>query len=214
MQNFNAVGIIGDVHTENEHLHTSLDYLNKMNIDSIICTGDIADGKGDLNQCCSKLAKSSVTTVIGNHDRWLLNNEMRTLPEANALDELSIESKIFLEGLPAEYEFSLNGLPVLLCHGVGRNDMSKINKDDFGYALDVNEDLQAILRERRIKLLVNGHSHKRMVKQIEGLTVINAGTIKFEHFPCIAILESKPLQVRFFSILENGQIQESEIVGI
>ncbi len=65
----------------------------------------------------------------------------------------------------------------LVCHGFGPNDMGKVGPDDFGYALDSNEDLQNLLRNGYYRWILNGHSHKRLVRPFPGMTVINAGTL-------------------------------------
>jgi 3',5'-cyclic AMP phosphodiesterase CpdA len=39
----------------------------------------MVDGKGNIDRCCDILIEEKVITVLGNHDRWLLNNEMRSL---------------------------------------------------------------------------------------------------------------------------------------
>ncbi len=45
----NKIGIIGDVHAENKTLEKVIDFLSKKGLDSILCTGDIIDGPGDVN---------------------------------------------------------------------------------------------------------------------------------------------------------------------
>jgi predicted phosphodiesterase len=207
------IGFIGDVHGEDDILYKAINNLKKEKIDIILCTGDIVDGNGDVNRCCELLKNNEILTVIGNHDRWLLNNEMRTLSDATLHEELSDHSIIYLSNLPSIYIFKMGEYKCILCHGVGSNDMSKISEDDYGYAIDVNEELQDILG-KRFKIMFNGHSHKRMVKIIRNLCIINAGTLKKEHNPCYSIVDIELKEVIYFYFDENGKVKKSEIIQI
>ena len=66
------IGIIGDVHAEHRRLETALRVLKDEHVDVVLCTGDLADGRGDLDACCSMLKDAGVLVVAGNHDRWFL----------------------------------------------------------------------------------------------------------------------------------------------
>jgi predicted phosphodiesterase len=46
--------------------------------------------------------------------------------------------------------------------------------------------------------MVGGHTHHRMVRQLEKLTVINPGTLKHDQDPCIAIADFDADVARFF----------------
>jgi hypothetical protein len=42
--------------------------------------------------------------------------------------------------------------------------MAKVAPDDLGYALESNDDLQNLLRAGVDRWILNGHSHRRMVR--------------------------------------------------
>ena len=69
------IGIIGDVHSEHKRLVQALHWLERQHVDAVICTGDIADGPGCIEQCWRALESAQVYTVAGNHDRWLLTEQ-------------------------------------------------------------------------------------------------------------------------------------------
>ncbi|MBT3694913.1 MAG: metallophosphoesterase, partial [Gammaproteobacteria bacterium] len=73
----NKIGIVGDVHAEDKRLGLTLSWLEKQGVDTIVCTGDVADGRGDIDATCALLARNNVRTVAGNHDRWLLTDKAR-----------------------------------------------------------------------------------------------------------------------------------------
>ena len=51
-------------------------------------------------------------------------------------------------------------------------------------------------------LVINGHSHYRMVRQHGSLTIINAGTLRRDHNPCFAAIDFDQKLVRFWDILD------------
>jgi predicted phosphodiesterase len=173
-----SVGLIGDVHGEDECLEAALGYFAERKVAKVLCTGDIPDGFGSVTRSCDLLRAHGVLTVRGNHERWFLTGAMRDLPDATPLDEVPLPNREWLGALPPVLEFStpLGGL--LLCHGLGTNDMAKVGPDDEGYALVTNDELRALVRDPRYQLVVNGHTHEPMVRHFEGITIVNAGTLR------------------------------------
>lgn len=211
------LGIIGDVHGEAQRLDAALHFLHAADVEQILCVGDVVDGHEDAERCCELLTQNDVAVVRGNHDRWFLANQMRDLPEATQSEELSKKAKSFLRSLPKTRSFETIAGELLLCHGLGENDMGRLTPDDYGYALEVNEELQHLIRQRQFRFVANGHTHRRMVRRFEHLTVINAGTLYDDHSPCMAILDLGVSTVSFHNVvgteIENsGQlVQLSEI---
>lgn len=210
----NYIGVIGDVHCEHELLKVTVDFLKKKDVEEIFCVGDLADGKGDINQCCNILKEEKIITVMGNHDRWLLNGEMRSLKEATLLKALSQKSKELIHSLPITVNFSTYSGMGLLCHGLAENNMAKVSPCDYGYAIESNTDLQKIIKEKKYNYIINGHTHKRMVRKFHNITIINAGTLKREHQPCFLIVDFIKKIVYFFAITKNNIVEEIEKIHL
>src|SRR4051812_50064825 len=87
------VGAIGDVHAEDALLESALDTLAAAGASAILCVGDLADGAGSLARCVTLLRERNVAVVRGNHDRWLLGDVMRNLPNATELATVSAEQR-------------------------------------------------------------------------------------------------------------------------
>ena len=177
--------MVGDVHAQHDYLDRAVAFFESRSVDLIACTGDIADGVGSVDACCELLEAKHVAVVRGNHDRWLLTGQARGLPNATAPESITSRSRSFLEHLPVTLEFPTIGGRALLCHGLGANDMSKVGPDDYGYALDSNTELQRILSGQGYRWILNGHSHRTMVRHIGHITIINAGTLLRNQSPCI-----------------------------
>jgi predicted phosphodiesterase len=204
---YRRIGLIGDIHAEDALLELALGVLVSRGVELIAATGDVADGFGSVDRCCALLESHRVVVVRGNHDRWLLAGSARDLPEATPADGLTAESRRMLAGLPELAELDTVQGRALLCHGLGPNDMAKVSPDDFGYALDANDDLQNILRGRTYRWILNGHSHRRMVRDFGGITLINAGTLMRHHEPCFLELDFETASGLVFAFDRSGQIE-------
>jgi putative phosphoesterase len=201
---FNRIGLVGDIHTQDELLEIALNFLVSQNVEIIAATGDIVTGIGSVDRCCKLLQSRSVVTVRGNHDRWFLEGVMKNLPNATPAESVASESRRMLEQLPDIIEFKTPKGRALLCHGLGHNDMAKVGPDDYGYGLETNTDLQNLIKSGRYRWILNGHSHRRMVRHFGNLTVINAGTLKEHQDPCVFILDFRAMSGSLFSIESEG----------
>ena len=200
------LGLIGDVHAEHQRLQIALTALRDARVDRVLCVGDLVDGHGDVDRTCTLLEEHQVTTVRGNHDRWIRDDEMRTLPLAHRMTALAPATIAHLKSLPSTLTIDLPLGKLLLCHAVGTNDMQKLGADDSGYAISSNEDLLKVLFDPSIAIMVCGHTHVPMVRRFERgagktpLVVVNAGTLAREDRPGFVILDTDARRVDFFGI--------------
>ena len=200
------LGLIGDVHAEDERLGVAIAALTAERVDRILCSGDIVDGHGDVDRACALLKAHRVVTVRGNHDRWIRDDDMRTLPNAHVMTGLAPESIEVLKALPSTLMLDVPLGKLLLCHGTGSNDMRKLGPDDSGYAISANDDLLKVLFDASVAIMVCGHTHVPMVRRFErgsgkpALLVVNAGTLAREDKPGFAILDTVARRVDFHHI--------------
>ena len=122
------------------------------------------------------LQEYGVVTVRGNHDRWLL--EGRT---GVAREGVGLAARAYLASLPATLAFDTPAGRLLLCHGLGEDDMARLCPYDEGYALEANHALHALVGAAEYRLVIGGHTHHRMVRSLYGATFINPGTLLREH---------------------------------
>ncbi|MGV3721877.1 MAG: metallophosphoesterase family protein [Actinomycetota bacterium] len=208
------LGLIGDVHAEDEKLEQVLHFLGQQQLDRLLCTGDVVDGPGDVDRCCRLLLDADVITVRGNHERWLFQPQRPLLPDATQRANLDVSSLQFLRSLPEIVEIQTADSLFVLCHGLPGNDMAQLRPDDFGYALEANYDLLRLQMEARYSLVINGHTHRRMVRQFPGVTVVNAGTLYREHNPCCAVLDLEQRNVSFSNLLPGGEIETAAVLPL
>lgn len=210
----NRIGILGDVHAQIAPLETALEFLREAAVDRVLCTGDICDGPqqrfGDTRRCIEVLRRNEVGVVRGNHDRWFLDGQLRELPDITPFDSLGETELQFLRALPSTLAFDTPAGKLLLCHGLGANDMTKLTPDDFGYALEMNKELQQLLRSE-YSLVIAGHTHQRMLRVIGGKIFINAGTFLPDKSPCFSVADFTKKEVQFFDV-RSSEVVESAVL--
>lgn len=193
-------------------LRAALSHLESAGVDALLCVGDIVDWRGDVDACCTLLAEHGVLSVRGNHERWMLAEQMRDLAMAHRARELAPETRAYLGSLPATRRLGTVTGPLLLCHGLGEDDMARLRPYDEGYALDCIDAL-APLRASDLALVVGGHTHQRMVRRFEALTIVNAGTLSSpaaDEAPCFLLADLDAGFVQFFDLDADANVREAE----
>ena len=195
------VGIVGDVHCESATLSRVLDALETMNVDAVLCVGDLVDGPGDPDETLRILESREVECVAGNHERWFLGSVKRDLEHATMA--VATESERFLRGLPRVRRYDTPSGPLMLCHGVGEDDEAWLRPDTRGYALQDISTLRELMLDESVVFMVGGHTHQRMVRVFPGLTVINAGTIYRKDEQTFTIVDFDAMTVQFYAAHEE-----------
>jgi predicted phosphodiesterase len=201
------IGVVGDIHTEAGILAWALGVLRDQGATQLLATGDIADGplnSDGVIECCRLLREHNVLTVLGNHDRWMLDSDQRDFPDATFVDELDQATRDYLSSLPSHIEIITPLGLMLFGHGLGADDMATFYPSDHGPALSENAPLQVLLHSQRYQLVLSGHTHRRMVRKLGGITFINAGAIKATREPCCLVLDFRERRARFFDYAAEG----------
>jgi predicted phosphodiesterase len=191
---------IGDIHTEAELLARALALGAEKRVDRVLSVGDIVDGPNDPLPCIAALRAANADVVRGNHERWVTEGhplEPYDYP-ADTLD--------WIAALPATREYDTPTGRLLLCHGIGTNDMVRFAPDTEGYALECLDALWRLARTKRFRWMIGGHTHLPMVRTVEGLTVINAGTLVLLQDPCCVIADFQVGTVEHYSLLPSVKL--------
>ena len=219
-----CAGLIGDVHGKLRELEAALAFLKSQSgLDVLLCTGDLPErGEPLLTEdsvtCCNLLIESNVLTVRGNHDRWKLDILKDADSERPFVPGWSEdEGAEFLASLPLIRELSTPLGPVMLCHGLGRDDMNGLYRDTHGHdrirhqiglaKLTVFESIYTH------KFVIAGHTHQRMVARFGEVTIVNAGALEVKTDPpTVGIVDVDKREARFFDIdAESGTVTEAEV---
>jgi predicted phosphodiesterase len=198
--------VIGDIHCEDRALEVSLAKLHEMGVDAVLTVGDIVDGFGDVDRTIALLVAHDVIAVRGNHERWFLANEMRQLGDAT--HEVTDATRAWLETLPPTRELETARGKLLLCHGVGDDDMAVLTPDSRGYGLQTA--LEPIRNRTDLALVVGGHTHQRMVRNLGPFTFINAGTLHRDFPASFGLVDLVEGRVTFFELDHDQNVVGSE----
>ena len=103
------VGVLGDIHANQDALDAVLAYFGKNGVDSIIHVGDIVGYCSDFARVIDTIRELRIPGVIGNHEQMLLGtlNDARVTEEADAAiqwtrSRISEQQTSFLKSLPDE----------------------------------------------------------------------------------------------------------------
>lgn len=192
---YSKIGIIGDVHAEDQLLQTAITHLYKLGAEVLICTGDLADGSGDLDRCVDLMIEHRVVTVRGNHDRWLLQDKARHVPNAHLRHQTRDATLEFLHELPVQTTLDTLLGPLLLCHGMADNDLQKIWPGTERMPIERCSRLDRIIAQDHVRFIVNGHVHYRTLIHFNNLLLLNAGTLKQVHRPGFGLLDLAQKQI-------------------
>jgi len=126
------------------------------------------------------------------------------IPDAHRREDLRSETNVFLDSLPASADLELaGGVRALLCHGLAENDMNNITADDYGYSLEANDELQALLRRGPL-LVVKGHRHRHAIWRLGDLTLVDAGTVLSPEAPCAVVIDASARTIAPLRVSEAG----------
>jgi putative phosphoesterase len=189
------IGLISDIHANLPALRAVLDVLEQA--DQILCAGDMTGYFQSPNEVIAELRARNVTMISGNHDVYLHR------PPANpnailrrSLDEthgaISTENIAFLAALPCEMKLTLGGVRIAMYHGSPWNAQEQYIYPDFREwerFAEIDADI-----------VVLGHTHRPILRQIGSVTLINPGSVgqprDGDSRPAYAILDSNTRQVQ------------------
>ncbi len=204
------IGAIGDLHCMDERLELALDALAAHEVDTIVQLGDIVDGPGDLERCIQLLREREVIAIAGNHERWFLGGELRTLHDATMT--ASDDVRTYLTTLPRTRRIATVAGEVLLCHGVGADDMAMLEEETRGYALQsMMPILREVMEDTRLAFMLGGHTHSRMVRAMPGFVALNAGTLCDNGPPGFLLIDFETRKVECYDIIDDA-VEDAGVV--
>ena len=164
------VGIISDVHSNLPALEAVLEELERSTVDAIVCAGDVVGYNPWPAACVDRLRDLEVPTVMGNHDRAVVQgtsfrfNEMAAAGVELASEQLTEPQREWLASLPPE-RLEFDGR-VKLVHGHPADPDRYTYPRDFSPRLLEDEDV-----------LVLGHTHVQHVERYAEGVLVNPGSV-------------------------------------
>lgn len=162
------IGLISDVHSNLPALEAVLSAMPE--VDAIVCAGDVVGYYTWPGECVDILIERDVPTVMGNHDRAVVEDTaFRFGGSAGAGLEVSMNKvrdrhREWLASLPDDL-VHFDG-EVRVVHG------HPLDPDRYTYPEEVTGD---ILVDEPV--LVLGHTHIQFVESVEGGLICNPGSV-------------------------------------
>lgn len=167
------IAFISDIHSNNLGLETVLSAMGA--VDAIYCIGDITGYYPFPNEVIEEMKARNIISVIGNHDKYLLQGFASEKANEQVLKSVEFTKKIiseeslnYLKSLPEKLETTIEGKKVLICHGSPWDNLEERIYPDF----DNFEKFESVEQD----IVILGHTHYPMVVEIGGKRVINPGS--------------------------------------
>jgi len=179
------VAVISDIHANLPALEATLERIEAMEIERVLCGGDLVGYGPHPNEVCALIEERAVPTIYGNYDHAIARDHedcgcAYVTPRDRELGQRSVEwtlartdrrSKDFMRDLPFDLRFQVGESSVHLVHGSPR----RVNEYLF-------EDKPARLYERLAKAeesdaLVFGHTHRPWTREHLDVRFVNCGSV-------------------------------------
>ena len=194
-----TLGVLGDVHAEDETLLAALEFFAMMGVDRVVCVGDVLDGEGDAERCIATLRAREITTVRGNHERWFIERASKGLSDATPEASLSQASLAWLRSLPVMSAFQTVAGPALLCHSLGRDDFTCLFPDEAIDPRRPSKAIRGLLQAAAgCRFVINGHTHVPMVRVVGPVVVLNAGTLSRTNASVVMLVDFERREVAWY----------------
>jgi putative phosphoesterase len=178
------VAALCDVHGNLPALEAVLAEVATLDVDRIVCGGDVVAGPFP-QECLDRLRAVDAVFVRGNADRESDRAPAGTWEWITA--QLDEDARRFLAGLPLTA--SLDG--VLYCHGSPRDD------DEILTRVSPDDRFRAALEGVTERVVVGGHTHVQFERVVDGIRFVNAGSVGIPY-------EGK--RGAFWALLDGGEV--------
>jgi Predicted phosphoesterase len=152
--------------------------LETIDIDRIICCGDIVGYYTQLDECIEKLTNLKTISVAGNHDLARVTGDVNGF-NPYAKEVMVWTTKIikdknveFLRNLKSKIRIKIDNTNIVLVHGSPEDPISEYI---FPYTPD--STLKSFLEPENADILIMGHTHMLLVRKFEDKLVFNHGSV-------------------------------------
>ncbi len=173
--NIMKLAIISDIHSNLEALETVLKEIERQKVDKIYCCGDVVGYGANPNECLEILKQRSISSVMGNHD-WAVINENTNWFNVNAaqaifwtIDNLKEDNLEFLQKFPEKSAMKVKDYRILMVHGSPRNPIW-----EYVYPPDVDDNF---VKDLEFDIIIMGHTHIPFIKKIGKKLILNPGSV-------------------------------------
>jgi len=166
------LGIVSDVHCQDEHLLLTVQALIEEGVDEILCAGDAHYEYRLSNEVAEIIRDYNIRYIQGNHEWVLMGPHGKGAREAKHVRQSNLD---FIGNAPDQIRTTVDGKSLLMVHST-----PWAPKGHYLYSGDPS--LQRC-DELDADYLILGHTHVPMVERHGRTLVINPGSLTFSREP-------------------------------
>lgn len=173
------VAVIGDIHGNSAAFDAVLLDINKCGVDAIVNLGDHFSGPLDAKGTADRLLSRDMISILGNHDRWLLEQHRSVMGPSDLAADLQLEPrhKRWLSELSPTARLE----DLFICHGTPNSDTSYWMEKVMPGGTVCIADQQNIERHAigiDASVILCGHTHiPRIMRLRDGRLLVNPGSV-------------------------------------
>ncbi|MBY4629916.1 metallophosphoesterase family protein [Rhizobium croatiense] len=171
---------IADIHGNHMALEAVLADIRAEGIEEIVNLGDIFSGPLEAGRTADLLMPLGLTSVRGNHDRYLIEQDPASMhaSDAAAYRQLSPSQLGWLRSLPFDAVYRGEAY---LCHATPKDDnlywLESVSPDGIVFPKPI-EAIEALAEGIDLPLILCGHTHiPRAVRLSDGRLIVNPGSV-------------------------------------
>lgn len=177
------VALIGDVHANLPALEAVLDHARGRDAEAVWNVGDFVGYGAFPNRVIERLRRENAVSIAGNYDlrvlkfrkkrnKWRKKKRLEKFLAFQWADHvLTANNREYLRSLPLECEIPTEGWSILLTHG------SPASEDEHLTPNTPRERFVELASMVDAELVICGHSHRAFVREVDGVTFINTGSV-------------------------------------
>ncbi len=179
------IAVISDIHGNRLALEAVEADIGALGVDATINLGDLVSGPVDPVGTIELLIERDLPTILGNHDRYLLERPPEKLDSVDRFVAAKLRPVHFdyLRGLPKASEVAGE---VYMCHGSPGSDVEPwLDNWWNGRSTTMPDEASVLAKAAGVEfpVLLCGHTHiARIVRLRDGRLIVNPGSVGIQFF--------------------------------
>jgi putative phosphoesterase len=170
------IAVLADVHANLHALQAVLEDAKRRGVEVFLNAGDFVGYGAYPNEVIEILRSNKVLSIIGNYDLKVLEGKRSDSDEKDvafkyAQKKLTRSNKAYLNSLPKQISLEIKDKKLLMVHG------SPESIEEHIYPNTSKERLRELISGKDIDIIIVGHSHRQFSRTIDGISLINPGSV-------------------------------------
>jgi predicted phosphodiesterase len=202
------LALVSDIHGNDAALGAVVAELDRLEIERVVCLGDVAQGGSQPAQVLDRLAALAWPVILGNADAFLLEAPVDS-PEPVTDAQLERREWTLGQLTPAhldqirsfvpKLDVELDGVALRAFHG------SPSSYDDVLLPETSDAEAERLLGGSGVDLLAGGHTHLQWTRYVDGALYVNPGSVglAYDRFDDEAV----PTAIAEYAVVTGGSVE-------